>query len=64
MHWPGSAKTALEDEANATRRHESWRALQELHAAGRCHAIGVSNFECVITTAACRQLGNLRKCQS
>ena len=33
IHWPDSSK-----------RHESWRALEELARDGRCRAIGVSNF--------------------
>jgi diketogulonate reductase-like aldo/keto reductase len=45
IHWPGTAKTPLTADANAVNRHESWRALQELQASGRIHAIGVSNFE-------------------
>jgi 2,5-diketo-D-gluconate reductase A len=36
IHWPGQG-----DEAS---RRESWRALEELHAAGKCRAIGVSNY--------------------
>jgi methylglyoxal/glyoxal reductase len=33
VHWPVSGK-----------RDDSWRALQEIHAAGRAKAIGVSNY--------------------
>lgn len=33
MHWPVPDK-----------RRESWRAMEQLHAQGKCRAIGVSNF--------------------
>lgn len=36
IHWPGQGDEAA--------RRESWRALEELYAAGKCRAIGVSNY--------------------
>lgn len=33
IHWPATSK-----------RHESWRALEELHKSGRAKAIGVCNY--------------------
>ena len=33
IHWPATNK-----------RHESWRALEEIHKSGRARAIGVSNY--------------------
>lgn len=33
IHWPGTSK-----------RKESWKALEKIYEAGRCRAIGVSNY--------------------
>ncbi|KAJ3022948.1 hypothetical protein HKX48_004861 [Thoreauomyces humboldtii] len=44
IHWPGSSKMLVTDPRNATNRHESWKALEQLYADGTVRAIGVSNF--------------------
>ena len=45
IHWPGTAGKRLDDPANARRRAESWRALEDALEAGKVRAIGVSNFQ-------------------
>lgn len=45
IHWPGVAGRKPGDEENAKIRLETWRALEELKAAGKIRDIGVSNFQ-------------------
>ena len=44
QHWPGVSKTPADSAQNAAQRAETWRALETLYAAGKCRAIGVSNY--------------------
>lgn len=44
VHWPGSAKLAPEDPANAVNRRGTWKALEEAYKVGKLRSIGVSNY--------------------
>ncbi|KAK3253532.1 hypothetical protein CYMTET_37217 [Cymbomonas tetramitiformis] len=44
VHWPGVARTKLDAAKNKEGRKGTWHALEDLHAAGKCRAIGVSNY--------------------
>lgn len=44
VHWPGVARAKLDAAKNKEGRKGTWRALEDLHAAGKCRAIGVSNY--------------------
>mmetsp|Transcript_9395 Transcript_9395/g.17624 ORF Transcript_9395/g.17624 Transcript_9395/m.17624 type:complete len:193 (+) Transcript_9395:1161-1739(+) len=44
IHWPGVARTPGVSEMNASKRAETWKALEDLYKAGKCRAIGVSNY--------------------
>jgi diketogulonate reductase-like aldo/keto reductase len=43
IHWPNPAK--FRAEGYEQRNADSWRAMEELYAAGKIRAIGVSNFQ-------------------
>ena len=45
IHWPGSAKTALDSPANTANRQGSWNALVRLQEEGKVRLIGTSNFQ-------------------
>lgn len=45
IHWPGVQGLRHSDPKQAELRRESWRALEELQAAGQLRHIGVSNYE-------------------
>jgi diketogulonate reductase-like aldo/keto reductase len=45
VHWPGTAKISPDSPVNAERRKETWRALEDAFKAGKCRAIGVSNYD-------------------
>ncbi len=45
IHWPGVAKMDVKSIRNAHKRLETWRVVEELYRAGRCKAVGVSNYE-------------------
>jgi diketogulonate reductase-like aldo/keto reductase len=45
IHWPGVAKMDVKSVRNAHKRLETWRVVEDLYKAGRCKAIGVSNYE-------------------
>eukprot|EP01116_Phalansterium_solitarium_P004026 TRINITY_DN14904_c0_g1_i1.p1 TRINITY_DN14904_c0_g1~~TRINITY_DN14904_c0_g1_i1.p1 ORF type:complete len:310 (-),score=102.48 TRINITY_DN14904_c0_g1_i1:154-1083(-) len=44
IHWPGVSGRPSQSASNAATRKNTWRALEELHAAGKLKAIGVSNY--------------------
>ena len=45
IHWPGSAKTALDSESNVAQRQGTWNALVRLQLEGKVRHIGTSNFK-------------------
>ncbi|EIE24217.1 Aldo/keto reductase [Coccomyxa subellipsoidea C-169] len=45
IHWPGVAKMDVKSVRNSHKRLETWRVVEDLYKAGRCKAIGVSNYE-------------------
>lgn len=44
IHWPGVSHTKPESPKNATKRKESWLALEYLYKSGKVKNIGVSNY--------------------
>jgi len=44
IHWPGVEDIPGDSPENVHRRRASWKAIEELHKAGKIRAIGVSNF--------------------
>ena len=44
VHWPGAAKQDARSPRNAELRRETWRVLEEYHAARKFLHIGVSNY--------------------
>lgn len=44
IHWPGTAKTAVDSPKNSESRRQTWKALVELQKEGKVRDIGVSNF--------------------
>ncbi|PVU90958.1 hypothetical protein BB559_004363 [Furculomyces boomerangus] len=45
IHWPGAGGLKVSDPLNLEKRKQSWKALEELYAAGKIRAIGVSNYQ-------------------
>ena len=44
IHWPGVSKAPSESPKHAVSRRDAWAVLESELAAGRCRAIGVSNY--------------------
>jgi len=44
IHWPGAGGIKVDDPSNATRRLQSWKALEHCYQMGLVRAIGVSNY--------------------
>ncbi|KAL3136995.1 hypothetical protein ABBQ32_006590 [Trebouxia sp. C0010 RCD-2024] len=44
IHWPAAAKLPLRSPLHAQLRLQTWRVLEDFYSAGRCRAIGVSNY--------------------
>eukprot|EP00762_Andalucia_godoyi_P007899 ANDGO_01260.mRNA.2 Glyoxal reductase len=44
IHWPGTSKISLDSPKHLENRMGSWKALEDLKAAGKVRSIGVSNY--------------------